>query len=145
MNTVRPQNMAAGRTTFDLIRGLSRPGTAHRRVPRCGSVGQRDDEAGAAAGAVLAADAAAVAFGDGLDQRQAEADTAVAFAGAGQAIEGLEDALAQRGGHARTAIVDADLRRVATGCEFDGRFAGAVAARVLKQVADGPAQQAGHA
>src|SRR5688572_18731738 len=70
---------------------------------------QRQHEAAAAAVARLAAHAAAVALGDLLDQAQAQADAAGLLGVAGQAVERLEDALAQVVGHAGTAVADTQL------------------------------------
>jgi hypothetical protein len=68
-------------------------------------------EAAAAAFARLAAHAAAMALGDLAHQRQAQADAAFALGMAGQAEEGLEDALAVGLGHAGAAVAHAHLDR----------------------------------
>jgi hypothetical protein len=56
----------------------------------------------------LAAHAAAVALGDLLDQRQAEADAAGLLGVARQAEERLEDPLAHLRRHAGAAVADLD-------------------------------------
>ena len=61
----------------------------------------------------------------------------------GQAVEGLEDALALRFGHARTAVADAQLEPLADAAQLQLRRPdAAVAAGILEQVAQRAAQQA---
>ena len=73
---------------------------------------QAQHEAGATAGVVFAMHGAAVASGDGLDQRQAQSDAAVTLGGTGQAIKGLKDALSHCLRHAWPAVADANLGKV---------------------------------
>ena len=77
---------------------LARRPRDRRGEPIGAELGGRNDEHEAAAAALarLAAHAAAVALGDLLDERQAEADAAGLLGVAGQAEERLEDALAHR-------------------------------------------------
>src|SRR6218665_2655294 len=65
--------------------------------------------AGAAAGVVFAVHAAVVAPGNRAHQGQPQAPAAGALAGAGQAVEGLEDAFALVRGHARATVTDLHL------------------------------------
>src|SRR6476620_10240503 len=78
----------------------------------------------------LALHRAVVALGDGAHQRQAQADTAIAFAGARQAIERLENALAFFRRNPRTVVAHAHHRVVALPAQLDGHGAAAVAAGV---------------
>ncbi len=84
-----------------------RRGLSPRRQPR-----QADDEARAAAArAICSVDAAAVRLGDGLDDRQAEAERAAAVAGA--AHEALEQRRRELVGHAGAVVLDDQRRAVA--------------------------------
>ena len=94
---------------------------------------------------VLAVHAAVVPPGDGPHQRQPQAHAARAFAGAGQAVEGLKDAFALVQRHARTAVAHAHFGQGAAAQHLHGDFARAVAAGVFQQVANGAAQQFGDA
>src|SRR6202012_1751339 len=85
----------------------------------------------------------AVARGDLAHQGEAEADAALAFAGAAHAIEGFEDALALAFGDAWAAVGDFEHAavRLAMQADLDG-ISAAVALRVLDQVAHQATQQA---
>src|SRR6185312_17142393 len=98
---------------------------------------QLDDEGGATAAAILAAGRAAVPLRDRLHQRQPEADTARSLARAGQAVERLENALAQVWRHAGSAVAHAQHGTRALALHADRDGAGAVAARIFNQVANG--------
>ena len=101
-----PRSASRGFLGWTLRRERAEAGRGRGRVVLARR--QRDHEAAAAAVARLAAHAAAVALGDLLDQRQAEADAAGLLGMARQAEEGLEDALAHRRRHAGAAVADPD-------------------------------------
>src|SRR4051812_34423898 len=73
------------------------------------SLGQGDDETTAAAFTRLAAHHAAMALDDLLDEAQSQADATRPLGMARQPIKGFEDAFAQLGRHARSAIAHAQL------------------------------------
>src|SRR5262249_35926278 len=93
-----------------------------------------------AAAAILCRQAnciAAVAPRDLSNEREAEAAAAAAFAGGCQAIEGLENALAFAGWHARPVV--AHVQHRSTAFPGDGHVDRAIAgisARILDEIAD---------
>ena len=87
--------LARGGPPLSGLAGGCRPG---------GRGGQHDHEAGAATRAVFAGDLAAMPLGDGLDERQPQADAAMALAGTGQAIERFEDPGLLVVGYARSLV-----------------------------------------
>src|SRR5882762_10142933 len=79
----------------------------------------------------------------GADRRQAETHAASALLGAWNPVKGLEDPLHLLGRHACTAIPDAEFHLAAVhprGTYLD-RCPGAIAAGILKQVANHPLEQ----
>src|SRR6218665_2122340 len=70
---------------------------------------QVQPKAGATASLVFAVNAAVGAPGNRAHQGQPQAQAAGALAGAGQAVEGLEDAFALVRGHARATVTDLHL------------------------------------
>src|SRR5262245_18940 len=112
------------------------------RSPRIFSGRQVDAEAAAAPFCRQADGVAAVAAGDVEDQGEAKAAAAAGLAAAGQAIEGLEDALSLRLRYARPVI--GDFENGAASLDGDGggdRASATVAAGILQEIADQPAQQ----
>src|SRR6185369_672594 len=80
--------------------------------------GDAQGEAGAAAGLFFALHLAVMPPSDRADQCQAQADSAMPLAGAGEAIERLEDALSFRGRHTRPAVAHSHHRIVAFSSQF---------------------------
>ena len=107
--------------------------------------GQAQHKTGALALRVaLAVHGALVAPCDGAHQGQAQAHATGALAGAGQAVEGFEDAFAQLCGHARPLIAHPHFCHAPLQVQADAHGAIAVAAGVFQQVAQRAAQQLGH-
>ena len=73
-----------------------------------GGQGQLHHKARSTTGAVFAVHAAAMAQGDGLDQRQPQAHAAIALGRTGQTIKRLKNAFAQVGWYTRALVADPD-------------------------------------
>ena len=101
-----------------------------------------DPEAAAAAFCRQADGIAAVTASDVEHQGEAEPAAAAGLAAAGQAIEGLEDALSFRRRHAGPMVGDFQDSAPGLRCDRDGdRPVAGVAPRVLQKIADQAAQQ----
>ena len=83
----------------------------------------------AATGMVFAVHAAAMAQGDGLDQRQPQANATIALGRTGQAIKRLKNALTQVGGYTRAVVADPDDGLPGGLTEPEGDGAGGMAMR----------------
>ena len=79
--------------------------------------------------------------GDLAHQAQPQPDTTGVFGMAGQSVEGLEDALALLGRHTRPAVGHGHLQLAMRALQEQLDLRASIAACILKQVAQGPAQQ----
>ena len=86
---------------------------------------------------------ARMAQGDGFDQGQTQADTAVALGGAGQTVERLKNTLKQLRRHSRAAVTDTDHGLAIGAAQPRRDLSCRVAAGILQQVTHGSAQQFG--
>jgi len=96
-----------------------------------------------AVGACAATYLAAVALGNRAHQRQPQTHAATAFAGAGQAVKRLKNALALCHRHARAVVAHLHDGVRGTALQLQLYCAVAVAAGVFQQVAQRAAQQLG--
>ena len=106
---------------------------------------QDDDKTRTATFPVLAIDTTAMAQGNRLDQRQAQANATVALSRAGQAVKRFKYPISQVAWNPRTAVAHPNLNRIVQPPQDQADIPSAMAACVLKQIAQGPAQQLGHA
>ena len=85
-----------------------------------------------------------MAQGDGLDQRQPQANATITFGRAGQTIKRLKNAFAQVRWYTWALVADPDDGMPGGLAETQGDGAGGMAMRIFQQVAHGAAQQLSH-